>query len=71
MTVELEKTDMCYLETLAGEHGTSAENYAKEALENWLENQALLKLATQRKKEWIADGCKTVSWAQVKAENGL
>ncbi|GHU46296.1 hypothetical protein FACS1894190_18330 [Spirochaetia bacterium] len=71
MIIELEKQDEQYLEKLAKDKGKTAEVYAREILEDVLENNALLKLAIERKAEWEATGRKTVSWAQVKAENGL
>jgi predicted DNA-binding protein len=71
MTIELETADVRYLERIAKDEGKTAEIYAREILENVLENNALSKLAETRYADWIADGKKTVSWAQVKAENGL
>jgi hypothetical protein len=71
IAVTLPKQAEKYLGFMAHDAGRTAEALASEALENWIENQALLKIGEQRKAEWIADGCKSVSWTQIKAENGL
>ncbi|GMO27718.1 MAG: hypothetical protein Ta2B_08360 [Termitinemataceae bacterium] len=67
MIIKLEKPDVQYLERIAKDEGKTAELYAREILENVLENNALLKLAIERKAEWEATGKKTYSLDEVLA----
>jgi len=71
VTITLPKYAEQFLHNLAEDCGKTPETIASESLEEWLENQALLRLAVERKTEWEADGKKTYSWQEVKAENGL
>jgi hypothetical protein len=71
MTLELETYEEEYLETRAQETGTTAELYARELLQECLENVALVQIADERMAEWKAEGGSAIPWASVKAENGL
>jgi predicted transcriptional regulator len=71
MTIKLDKPELKYLKILAKRNGKKSEVYAREVLEDFLENDALVKLADQRMKDWEADGFRTYSWEDIKAENGL
>jgi hypothetical protein len=71
MTLELETYEKEFLETRAQATGTTPEIYARELLQECLENAALVQIADERMAEWKAAGQPTISWANVKADNGL
>jgi len=71
VAVKMRKDVEKYLEYIARRRGKTPEAVASETLENWVENQALLALTKERKAEWEAGGRKTISWEDVKSENGL
>jgi predicted DNA-binding protein len=70
MTIKLDKPELKYLKVLAKRNGKKSEAYAREVLEDFLENDALVKLADQRMKDWEADGFRTYSLDEVLAMCG-
>jgi predicted DNA-binding protein len=71
ITVTLPHYAEQFLYDLAENRGKTPERVASESLEEWLENQALLRLAVERKAEWVADGKKTYSLDEIEAMYGL
>jgi hypothetical protein len=71
LAVTLHKNAEQFLEHLAHDRGKTPETVASETLEEWLENQALLRLAEERKAEWEASGRKTYTLDEIEAMYGL
>ena len=65
MNVKLAKPERQYLDVLAKKNKKKPEAFAREILEDFLENDALVKLAAERMAAWEADGFRTYSLDEV------
>jgi predicted DNA-binding protein len=71
ITMEIDSGAEAFLETMARDSGRTPALIAGEVVEDWLENQALLRLAEERKADLKAGRSYTIPWGKVKAEYGV